>query len=991
MLLDAFRLLTRSLALRSIAAPAEVSDYFADFCANLQDIVRSLSFVPASADRMRSGARWQRMQDLYGDSVIPPGLLLILNAGLQDWVHMCLGATAGASSRASGALASSSVAPSPTSAASALASDASAPACARAGLRQEHREDVCDRLLDILRQRILVVDEQPTLTRMFTFREHVDCCLLLCFLGFLADVVKLRGTMPRGRSRKRVAKVLEFFRRPDTLQYLKRTSLALGLTAHVNALVAQKSHSAASAPDTAAAAPRVPSTAAQAAAQAAVSPPVPLLVTLAKGRVASVVEEDLVRVLGKLHLDPDLDVAACSSLLFATASEISMRFEQYERWPYAAWALCKEFNQDGYIQACLSFVEMDQARLDNGFGKPLRQIASRFGSGPLDQVRYLCTDSVQDAISLAFRASAVSSLQVERQFAETKRSEAPRLCHVSTAGRNQILRQHLRQRRDLLQDAEQASALLRRTLRQRLHTLAWEWSPQLASQCLASGGGPALNQYIASHRQALELELEQRVANARALANRENSAVTPLTQQQWLVWFRRNRDDFQRRMDSASAARRQVNARLSAAADVPAPVRHLSAPVTSTPFSKLQRWQQLLFGRIGWFGVKLGPTTTKLFFVYSMHSRTSAVDCSYWREGRAHVFRNFSGAFKSAMGDLAAYEFNEPVQVYDLAVRIVSTAASAPGPATAASAPGLAPAASALGPATAASAPGFAPAASAPGFATAASVSATGACSVTIIGAKLLTEPLPTARRRRTRRPDIDHMGEDNSDSESVGDSSHSEDDLKQNFVSGGMDSSGASSAASVATGAEDEVDEVPAGGGAAADIGQEHSGSEEDAAAGAPDTAAAAPAAAAAALVRHPRGTFKVAEYTWFYITKTSGRLDVKIHMKNPWRQSSTGMGNSQTTKTLTTSHYGDDWENPWRTLLLLRAWSCWRARQAGWVFAEVHRVREHHAELARMEADIRSRSLGAISAPLLGNFACHQLFSTWIPDLANKLLASP
>ena len=144
--------------------------------------------------------------------------------------------------------------------------------------------------------------------------------------------------------------------------------------------------------------------------------------------------------------------------------------------PYAAASA----GEEGYIQARLAFVEMDQAHLGHGFGSPLRRIASRFGSAPLEQVRNLCADSVQGATTWALRASAASSLQVERQSAETKRSEALRLCPVSTAGRHHIERQHLRQRRDQLQEAEQAAALWRRTLRQGVNTLAWERPAELA-------------------------------------------------------------------------------------------------------------------------------------------------------------------------------------------------------------------------------------------------------------------------------------------------------------------------------------------------------------------------------------------------------------------------------------------------------------------------------------------------------------------------------
>ena len=66
------------------------------------------------------------------------------------------------------------------------------------------------RLLELLRRRLLVVDEHPTLSRMCTFQPHVDALLLILFLDCFADLVKLRGINPRERNRNRVAKLDAF-------------------------------------------------------------------------------------------------------------------------------------------------------------------------------------------------------------------------------------------------------------------------------------------------------------------------------------------------------------------------------------------------------------------------------------------------------------------------------------------------------------------------------------------------------------------------------------------------------------------------------------------------------------------------------------------------------------------------------------------------------------------------------------------------------------
>ena len=140
-----------------------VSDYYTDFCANLQDIVGKLAIGEPSAVRDEQRAKSAALRQLYGDGVFPPGLLECLDGGLNDWSH-CLTARR---------------APGPGAAATAPAIRTLAEAKAV--------------LLEILRKRILVVDEHPTLTRMFTFTPHIECFLLLSFLGCVGKLVKLRG------------------------------------------------------------------------------------------------------------------------------------------------------------------------------------------------------------------------------------------------------------------------------------------------------------------------------------------------------------------------------------------------------------------------------------------------------------------------------------------------------------------------------------------------------------------------------------------------------------------------------------------------------------------------------------------------------------------------------------------------------------------------------------------------------------------------------
>jgi len=345
------------------------------------------------------------LQALYGDGVFPPGLLDALNGGVGDWVH-CL----------------------------APESAVDAPEDRLVAVRAS--------LFEILRRRLLVVDEKPTLSRMWTFQAHLDCLLLLHFLGCAHDLVKVRGSV-RERTLKRVSKVLAFLTKGDTPQYLRRTSLALQLPAHALNISGQLSDEEE-----------------------------PLLVRLAKGVVGAAVCKDLHRLLHRLHLDPDLDQGAAVAVLLAEAMDLCLRFRQYSAWPFAAWSLCSKYNPSGYLPACSDFLEIPEESLDVGFALQLRHVANQAGASHAKRLNYLLSPQVQQALASAFQASSASSLPVERAFAETKRSEAPRLCHVATAGRNQILRQYLRQREELLVRAEAASVAMRRSLKTNLASLA---------------------------------------------------------------------------------------------------------------------------------------------------------------------------------------------------------------------------------------------------------------------------------------------------------------------------------------------------------------------------------------------------------------------------------------------------------------------------------------------------------------------------------------
>ena len=142
----------------------------------------------------------------------------------------------------------------------------------------------------------------------------------------------------------------------------------------------------------------------------------------------------------------------------------------------------------------------------------------------------------------------------------------------------------------------------------------------------------------------------------------------------------------------------------------------------------------------------------------------------------------------------------------------------------------------------------------------------------------------------------------------------------------------------------------------------------------------------------RHPPGTWKIWESSWFYMTQTPGGTDIKIVLKWHLRGAPTGMGTRMLSKTISPHHYGDDLSDPWRSILLLRSWSIWRARLLGWSKQKECRSREVGRQMERFVHDLRkahSEHGLAVMKPLLGCPAAHDLLYQWTADAVRTVLA--
>ena len=94
--------------------------------------------------------------------------------------------------------------------------------------------------------------------------------------------------------------------------------------------------------------------------------------------------------------------------------------------------------------------------------------------------------------------------------------------------------------------------------------------------------------------------------------------------------------------------------------------------------------------------------------------------------------------------------------------------------------------------------------------------------------------------------------------------------------------------------------------------------------------------------------------------------------------------MGAWLMSRQVTPRDYGETREEPVRSLLLLRAWTLWRARQNGWADARSCRIRHFAEQEALLEIDMK-----ALGAPcgLLGNAKANSVLWEMVPSLVERL----
>ena len=89
-------------------------------------------------------------------------------------------------------------------------------------------------------------------------------------------------------------------------------------------------------------------------------------------------DEELAGALQRFHLDPDLEVAPCVTLLLLATVDTALRFRQYEGYPFKLYQICRRFCEH-WRTHCLAFLSVPDEELDTGFGLRLKRAAQSAG------------------------------------------------------------------------------------------------------------------------------------------------------------------------------------------------------------------------------------------------------------------------------------------------------------------------------------------------------------------------------------------------------------------------------------------------------------------------------------------------------------------------------------------------------------------------------------------------------------------------------------
>ena len=174
-----------------------VPTYSEEFALNLRrHVTQTLEFVVGDIDSdVASNTRF--LQDLYSTTVIPDSVAQVMNCGLGVWRHTAPSADV-------------------------------------------DKNEICDGLFSVLRDRLILAEEKPIVSRFFLFSNCVHTLLMSLMAKVPADVYTVNSVHPNKENAARIRRFSDWYCDPGTLPSLKVASLSLQLTQHATNLTAQK-------------------------------------------------------------------------------------------------------------------------------------------------------------------------------------------------------------------------------------------------------------------------------------------------------------------------------------------------------------------------------------------------------------------------------------------------------------------------------------------------------------------------------------------------------------------------------------------------------------------------------------------------------------------------------------------------------------------------------------------------------------------------------
>ena len=196
-----------------------------------------------------------------------------------------------------------------------------------------------------------------------------------------------------------------------------------------------------------------------------------------------------------------------------------------------------------------------------------KQDAWKNGNLP-DAIAYILSDRIQSELGGIFRASAATSLEVERKHWQDRRTEGKKFIGVARASRNSILSRYRVLRRTIAPVRKQQVKLAKSLRHMSAPALAAKrnpsWLPRPAGFNTVAhvGNKPALDEYYAQNKNTLEAEAKRIRETAKAFANSskdmELSHGMPFSNSMWMKWIEANDAEFRKQLRSATRERRSL-------------------------------------------------------------------------------------------------------------------------------------------------------------------------------------------------------------------------------------------------------------------------------------------------------------------------------------------------------------------------------------------------------------------------------------------------